>query len=201
MTSPLDRDPLDELAAANPVEADHLPPASLARIRARVQEATTVEEDRANDRSRRSGWRAWGAGLAATGVAAVVVAALVVSRGGAPSLTPGPSIGTGMASCVEQYSLATLKHRSFAFEGTVSAISGDEVTFAVNERYIGAEGATVTLTAMGMTGTAITSADGPNLSGGGRYLVAGDDHFVWACGFTQPYDPGVAAQWKQASGR
>lgn len=96
---------------------------------------------------------------------------------------------------------AALKHRAFAFDGTLSSISGDEVTFAVNERYIGPGGATVTLTSMRMTGTSITSAGGPNLTDGKRYLVAGVDHFVWACRLTQPYDAGVAGQWKQASGR
>jgi hypothetical protein len=37
-----------------------------------------------------------------------------------------------------------------------------------------------------MTGTSVTSAGGPNLGVGERYLVAGDDEFVWACGFAQP---------------
>ena len=102
--------------------------------------------------------------------------------------------------CVEQYSLETLKHRGFAFDGTVTSISGDEVTFSVGERYLGPPASTVTLSATGMTGTTITSAGGPNLAVGHRYLVAGEDHFAWACGFTQPYDAAVAAQWKQATG-
>ena len=199
MTSSFERDPLDELRSANPVDADRLPPASAARIRARVQEATTMEVNRQVPRARRLGLRAWGAGLG-MGAVAIVLAAIVLGRGGAPGITPGPTTGPGMASCVEPYTLDTLKHRSFAFDGTVTAVSGDEVTFTVNERYIGSGNGSVTLTAMGMTGASITSAGGPNLTVGARYLVAGDDHFVWACGYTQPYDAGVAAQWKQASG-
>ena len=39
---------------------------------------------------------------------------------------------------------------------------------------------------------------GPSLVVGHRYLVAGDDHFAWACGFTQAYDAAVAAQWSAA---
>jgi hypothetical protein len=27
--------------------------------------------------------------------------------------------------------------------------------------------------------------------------VAGDDDFVWECGFTQPYDAEVAADWDE----
>ena len=201
MTNPLDRDPLDELRRANPVDADRLPSASLARVRARVQEAVNVEEQRKNPPAGvRRRLPAWAAGLGATGLAAVVVAAIVIGRGGTPIATPSPSTGPGSAMCVEQYSLDTLKHRGFAFDGTVTSISGDEVTFSVGERYLGSGGALVTLSATGMTGTTITSAGGPNLALGERYLVAGDDHFVWACGFTQPYDAGVAAQWKQATG-
>jgi hypothetical protein len=29
-------------------------------------------------------------------------------------------------------------------------------------------------------------------------LVAADDTFVWACGFTQLYDQAVAAEWAEA---
>jgi hypothetical protein len=29
-------------------------------------------------------------------------------------------------------------------------------------------------------------------------LVAGDGSFAWSCGFTQPYDASVAADWKAA---
>ncbi|CAN5215455.1 hypothetical protein BH24CHL7_BH24CHL7_17140 [soil metagenome] len=94
---------------------------------------------------------------------------------------PSPTNGGGavIGSCVEQYSLDALKSRDFAFYGTVTEIDGDEVSFAVNEALSGPDVADVTLTAEGMTGTAITSAGGRNLAVGGRYLVAGDDRFVW----------------------
>ena len=103
------------------------------------------------------------------------------------------------ASCVEQYSPQAVAKRAFAFDGTVTAIVGDEVTFRVDERYSGSPAAVVTLTAGGMTGAAITSAGGPHLEVGARYLVAGEDHFAWPCGFTQPYDPVVAAEWAAAT--
>jgi hypothetical protein len=31
-------------------------------------------------------------------------------------------------------------------------------------------------------------------------LVAGDDEFVWECGFTQPYSEDVAAEWEETLG-
>lgn len=70
----------------------------------------------------------------------------------------------------------------------------------INESFAGGASpdSEVTLTATGMTGTSVTSAGGPSLAAGERYLVAGDAEFAWACGFTQPYDAAVAAQWAEA---
>jgi hypothetical protein len=136
---------------------------------------------------------ATGTGIAAAGVLAAVV--LLASRTDTPGTVPDSSIGPGSAACVEQYSPATLASRSFAFDGTVSAIAGERVTFTVNHAYRGVVSEVVTLDAGGMTGTTITPAGGPSLVVGERYLVAGEATFVWACGFTQPYDPVVAATW------
>lgn len=198
MNEHFEPDPLDALRAADPVDADRLSSASLARIRARVSEdvMTTTEPTRRLRLKARV--LALGAGVAA--VAAIALVLAFGGRGSAPGITPGGSVGTGSASCVEQYSPTTLANRSFAFDGTVSAISGEQVTFTVTKAYRGAGGGTITLDALGMTGTTITSAGGPNLAIGERYLVAGDDHFVWACGYTQPYDAGVAAEWASALG-
>ncbi len=121
----------------------------------------------------------------------------------AASVGAAPSVGAGggaLASCLEQYSLEGLEDRDFAFDGTVKAIDGNEVTFTVNEAFSGSDAPEVTLNAEGMTGTTITSAGGPTLAVGGRYLVAGEDRFAWPCGFTQEYDPGVAADWATALG-
>jgi len=196
MKEQIEPDPLDELRAADPVDTDRLPSASLARIRARIN------EDVMTTPTRRLPWGARTVGLGA-GVAAIAALALVVALGGrttAPGITPGGSVGTGSASCVEPYSKTAITHRTFAFDGIVSAITGEQVTFTIGKAYRGAAGGTVTLDAPGMTGTAITSAGGPNLAVGERYLVAGDDHFVWACGYTQPYDSAVAAEWAAALG-
>ena len=196
MKGQLEPDLLDELRAADPVHADRLPSASLARIRARIN------EDVMTTPARRLPWGARTIGLGA-GIAAIAALALVVAFGGrntAPGITPGGSVGTGSASCVEPYSKTAITHRTFAFDGTVSAITGEQVTFTIGKAYRGAAGGSITLDAPGMTGTAITSAGGPNLAVGERYLVAGDDHFVWACGYTQPYDATVATEWVAALG-
>ncbi len=195
MTEPTRRDGLDELRDANPIDPDRLPSASLTRMSVRMQEMTM---EATTDRSR---WRRrLLPSLAGVALAAIVVVAIMGNKGPAPSIVPGGSSNVGAASCVETYGPNTLVKRSFAFDGTVTGIAGDEVTFKVNARYKGTGGETVTLTATGMTGTAITSAAGPNLAVGERYLVAGEEHFAWACGFTQPYDAAVAAQWAAAFG-
>ncbi len=110
----------------------------------------------------------------------------------------GPITPGGSASCVELYTLETLAQRDVAFDGTVESVDGDSVSFTVNQWYRGGQDARTTRRgASGLGG--ITSA-GPSVSlePGSRLLVAGDDDFAWACGFTQPYDPAIARQWEDS---
>ncbi len=188
--NPRSPDPLDELGHADPVRSSRAPSESKARVWARIQEATM---DTSSQRTRRTPWALGVGALAIAAVAAVAV--LINGDSPAPSQDPGPNIG----SCVETYSAETLATREVAFDGTLTAIDGDSVTFAVNEAFRGDLGDSITLEATGMTGTSVTSAGGPSLAQGQRYLVAGDDQFVWACGFTQPYDEAVAAEWAEAT--
>ena len=196
MTGSLGEDPLHELRQSDPANRDALPSASLARVRTRVQETISMEEHQAGRRS----WWPIAAGVAMAAVALIAIIALPGVRPGAsgPGATADPTSGGGMASCVEQYSLAALGERDFAFDGTLVSTSGESATFAIDTSFRGVDGEEVTLSAPGMTGTAITSAGGPTLVVGQRYLVAGDDRFVWACGFTQDYDPDVAGAWAAA---
>lgn len=194
MNEHFEPDPLDALRAADPIDVDRLSSASLARIRARVR-----EDVMSTPTPRRASWGPRLVGLG--GVAAAAAVALALALGGpgrAPVVGPGGSIPPGAASCVEPYSQAALAKRDFAFDGVVSAIDGDRVTFAVGQSFRGASDPTITLDAPGMSGTSITSAGGPSLVVGSRYLVAGDDHFAWACGYTQPYAEVVAAEWASA---
>jgi len=139
--------------------------------------------------------------IAATGIASVAAAAIAfaVTRGddsgsGAP-ITPDP----GMAMCVATYDLGTLADREFAFDGTVEAVNGDEVTFTVAEWFRGDDRSSVTLGGANMFGglTSVGDATVP-MEPGSRLLVAGDDTFAWSCGFTQIYDADVAATWRSA---
>ena len=102
-------------------------------------------------------------------------------------------------SCVELYDLETLDNREFAFDGTVKEVRSDRAEFTVNEWFRGGEGDEVSKG--GATGSSglTPEEDYPNvgLAPGERFLVAGDGDFAWACGFTQPYDPEVAADWKR----
>jgi hypothetical protein len=189
-------DPLDELRGANPVQFGPEPSGSKARIWARIQEAKTMDE---NNRSPRRRF-AWVGGIAAAAVAGVAAAAMLLSPGdSAPAPTEDP--GTGIGSCVETYSTEALANRDFAFDGTVTSVDGESVAFNLTESFVGSAspGGSVTLKAPGMSGSAVTSGGGPTLTAGERYLVAGDAEFVWACGFTQPYDEAVAAEWREAT--
>lgn len=219
MNGPHDNDPLDELRQADPHPPDALPSASLARVHARVYEdigsMRQAYEPKRGARAR----LAFGGLVTAVllvGIVAVGLPKEISPSGAGSSASPGagatttprpigasPSsiTGPGMATCVETYNLGTLAHRSLAFDGTVTAIAADEVTFHVNGAFRGVPGDQITLTATGMTGTAITSAGGPNLTVGGRYLVAGEDHFAWSCGYTQSYDASIAASWATVFGQ
>ena len=194
-----EQDPLDALRAADPVDADRLSSASLARIRARVKEdvmTTTPLRRRLSLRTRLAGL-----GAAAIAVGAIALALIIGRPGGAPGIVLPGSVGPGMASCVEPYAGPnSVANRSVAFDGTVASIDGERVTFRVNATFRGAQSPSITLDALGMTGATITSAGGPNLEVGQRYLVAGEDHFAWGCGYTQPYDAALAAQWAAAAG-
>ncbi|MBI2776899.1 MAG: hypothetical protein HYX57_06515 [Chloroflexi bacterium] len=198
MTDPREPDPLDALRVADPVDADRLSSASLARIRARVREQTMFDpSERPTTRPSRRRVGLW-SGLIAAGAIAAVIA--LGGRGGVPGVTPRDSGGPVIGSCVDPYSTDALTRRGFAFDGTVAAINGDQVTFTVLAAWRGIDGGSVTLRAPGMTTAGTTSAGGPTLAVGSRYLVAGDEPFVWACGYTQPYDAAVAATWMAALG-
>lgn len=125
-------------------------------------------------------------------------------------VSDGGSVTSGgaSASCVETYSLDNLKKRDFAFDGTAKSAespgssggqepsSAERVTFEVREWFKGGSGDEVTLQAYGFGGS-ITSAGGEPRKIGDRLLVAGDDDYLWECGFTQAYDADVATDWRE----
>lgn len=188
-------DPLDQLRAADPTSGAPVPSDSQARVWARVQEATFMETPSPTEERRRN----WVLGIGTVAISAFFLWALMfrgpVSPG--PSQNPvGGAAGGGAAGMCLAFSLDELAMRDFAFDGTVTAVDGDQVTFTVNQAFIGDAAGSVTLTAPDTSQTALEG--GIPLEVGGRYLVSGDDGIVWGCGFTQAYDESTAAEWASA---
>lgn len=216
-------DELDRLRAANPVDPASLPSANDQRARALFERITMTGTD-IDQQSSAAGAQVRGrprlllAAAAAVLVVAVVGGAVALSAGddGEPdrvatepttpttsgeAITPGEPItpgGPSSASCVELYDLQTLTNRELAFDGTVEVVEGDTVTFAVNHWYRGGDGGDVKLRGAELLGGLTSAGTAVSLEPGSRLLVAGDGGFAWSCGFTQPYDASVAADWAAA---
>ena len=206
-------DPHEELAAlraADPVDQSSLPSAKDPKARALFERITMndVSGPQPGSRPRRRA----AVVMAAAAVIVLVIAVLAVSFGGnsgssevaTDTTTTTAAVGEPLtpggvsASCVELYDLTTLANREVAFDGTVEQVDGDRVTFQVNGWYEGGEGTQVTLEGAGTIGGLTSAGEGVSLEPGTRLLVAGDGGFAWSCGFTQPYDAAVAAQWEAA---
>lgn len=111
-----------------------------------------------------------------------------------PTPTADPDGGGGMASCI-MYDPATLPTFEVVFDGTVTAIDGDQVTFDVGTGWKGVD-ATVTLTAPG-TSIALVGPM-PDFEVGGRYLVTAAGANINGCGYTLDWDADTAATWAAA---
>lgn len=201
MTEPTDQDPIELLRRSNPVNVDQLPSASLARIRARVQEnvMTDIQSGADRDRPVRRGLLP----LGVAGVTALAALALIVGgpKGTAPVASPSDGGGGGGAigSCI-RFELEILAQQELAFDGTVTAVDGEAVTFAVANWFRGSGDASVTLTEVGLGSGAVTSVPIVDFEVGGRYLVSGAGGIVTGCGYSQPYDDAAAADWASAFG-
>jgi len=189
-----DEQMMEELAMANPEKDMEIEAAKAEALFRRITAEPVATR-------RPAAWRGLPA-MAGTAVAAVVVVVggiwVASSGSGSPGQEPveGVSPGGSLGMCVELYSLETLANRQFGFDGTVESINGTMVTFRVGEWFRGDGGETVTLEAGSLL--ALTPDNDSPLEVGARYLVSGDETFAWGCGFTQPYDAGVAGEWAEA---
>ncbi len=113
-----------------------------------------------------------------------------------PTPSENPAAGGGMASCL-MYDPANLPTFDKVFDGTVTAVDGDQVTFQVNTGWKGAEGS-VTLTAPNVDIALLGPM--PDFKVGGRYLVTTAGSNINACGYTLDYDAATAAAWAAAFG-
>jgi hypothetical protein len=102
-----------------------------------------------------------------------------------------------VASCLV-YDPANLPNFDSVFDGTVTAVDGDQVTFKVNEGWKGADGS-ITLTAPPVD--IAISGPLPAFTVGSRYLVTASDSTISACGYSLDYDADTAATWGAAFGR
>lgn len=93
------------------------------------------------------------------------------------------------------YDPTTVPTFDIAFDGTVTAIDGDQVTFDLNTAWKGVDGS-VTLTAPD-TDIALVGPM-PDFEVGGRYLVTAAGSTINACGYTLEYDADTATDWAAA---
>lgn len=205
MSQSNDRDPLDQLRASDPARADGVPDASLARVSAKVQEhimSDLQQHDPSTVRPTRGPLAVFG-GLALAGAFALAIALSngfgVQSPGpigAVPTPSGDPAAGGGVASCL-MYDPATLPTFETVFDGTVTAVDGNQVTFDVNTGWKGV-GDSITLTApdenIALTGPA------PDFQVGGRYLVTAAGSNINSCGYSLDYDAATAATWAAAFG-
>jgi hypothetical protein len=157
-----------------------------------------------------------GFALAAAVAAVAIVAAigLVVSSADrdteAPRADASWLVAQGIGSCVEQYSVGTLAERGYAFEGVITDVAGPSdpsspdpadptttVTFEVVRWFWGGSGPS----AERRTYSLASSAGELDASIGARLLVAGDEDFIWSCGFTQPATDTARSDYEAAAGR
>lgn len=202
---PTGSDPIDRLRAADPVRADDVPDASLARVSARVQEHIVSDIQHTSTVRPTRGPLVWIGGLALAGAFALAIAigsgfGAQAPAGGPIAANPTPSenpaAGGGMASCLV-YDPANLPTFDVVFDGTVTAIDGDQVTFDVNDGWKGVDGS-VTLTAPEANIALVGPM--PDFEAGGRYLVTAAGSTINACGYTLAYDADSAAAWAAAFG-
>ena len=141
-------DPLDRLRAADPVRADSVPDASLARVEAMIKEHIMTDVQQTPARAPRRQIALLGA-LAVTGALALAIAfgpgfgsraagpIGAAPIGASPTPSEDPAGGGGaMASCI-MYDPAILPTFDVVFDGTVTALAGDQVTFEVNKGWKG----------------------------------------------------------------
>ena len=202
-------DPLDRLGLANPVRDDAVPDDSLARMRATVQEhlqmSNNLRRDPTTVRPTRGPLALIG-GLALAGTLAFAFALTsgfgLMGAGSPPPVAvvpsptedPGGAAGGGAASCL-MYDTANLPTFEVVFDGTVTAVDGDQVTFDVETDFQGA-GDSITLTAPVVDPALVGPL--PDFAVGGRYLVTAIDGTIQACGYTLDYDAATAAEWAAA---
>lgn len=196
-------DPIEVLRGADPIRDRDMPKDTTgAHARALFKEITTMDTNTITETPvRKPQRRPLVLAVAAVAAVAMVGLAMINAR---PADTPPIHIAGGEAiaslgMCVETYDLGTLAGRDIAFDGVLTSTAGGGATFTVNTWFTGGTGPETLLDGNGLVDS-ISSAGGPALTVGERYLVSGSGGFVWACGFTMTYDTDIAAEWATVFG-
>lgn len=197
-------DPIDDLLRrANPFAPDEpLDPALAARVVARVGKERAMPAAQNRPPIRLSRGRVLGATLA-TAAAGALAIGIVVLVGDDPSSGPSVALGGGgaTASCLP-FTPESLAMFPVAFDGRVSAIDGDRVTFEVETWFRGGDRDRVTVTAPDLVPSSAALVGGVGFEEGERYLVSGDDQggriVPAVCGFTLTYSEEAADTFRQA---
>jgi hypothetical protein len=143
-------------------------------------------------------------GLALVAAAAAVAILAFGPKSGAPGPSPsdggiGGAAGGGNASCI-RYDLELLAQQEFAFDGSVSAIDGESVTFEVGKWYRGSGDSSVTLSQVGQGDGVVMEGILVDFQVGGRYLVSGASGIITGCGYSQAWDAPLEAEWASTFG-
>lgn len=206
-------DPIEQLRRADPLDRLEVPnDTSGAQARALFQEVTGMDVMEQEPIKRP---RAWARPVAFAASAMAVVAMAVggyalFAQNETPEAIVGAPLGGGAAMCI-QYEDAILVGLDVAFDGTlvsVETIPGNGeidlpqnlATFEVHKWFKGGEGDTITLDAGILVDDGSIALVGTQLEVGQRYLISGDDGFVWACGYSYSYDTEVANHWSELFG-
>ncbi|NNF55146.1 MAG: hypothetical protein HKN03_11980 [Acidimicrobiales bacterium] len=141
--------------------------------------------------------------LAAAAVAGIATIGLVVavwanddSSGSAEPLALSAGDGGATASCLP-FSVETLAGMAQAFEGTVTAVTGNTITIAVDRWYTGSDASTVELTTIG---DAQALLGGPSYTVGSQYLISASDGAVNYCGYSDAATPELRDSFAAAFG-
>ena len=200
MTRKFDGDPTDALRRVDPLDHLDAPTDTTgAHARALFQEVIEMDtmERPAPQKSTQPAWRRWALAASAVAVAAAAVASFsLLGDDGEPAVVGGEPIGGAMASCL-MWEEATLLALPMAFDGTVVETTNTTATFDVHRWFKGGEGARITLRAEGLVSEESVALLGTSLQPGQRYLVAGDDGYVWGCGYSVTYDTELANHWEE----
>ena len=207
-------DPIEQLRRADPLDRLEVPnDTSGVQARALFQEVTSMDVMEQEPIRRQRAW-ARPVAFAASAVAVVAMAVgayAVFGQNETPEeIVVGAPLGDGAAMCI-QYEDAILLGLDVAFDGTlvsVETIPGNGeidlpqnlATFEVHKWFKGGEGDTITLDAGILVDDGSIALVGTQLEVGQRYLISGEDGFVWACGYSYSYDTEVANHWSELFG-